>query len=69
MLSVVKPKDNKAQATGIVLVGAIAFVIGAILIWAILSRLSVSSPPTSLRENDVLQMYPPLRRAGCGDAG
>src|SRR5258708_8611057 len=54
MLSVVKPKDNKARATGIVLVGAIAFVIGAILTWAILSQLSVSSPPTSPRENDVL---------------
>ena len=49
-----KPKDNKARATGIVLVGAIAFVIGAILTWVILSQLSVSSPPTSLRENDVL---------------
>ncbi|MEY2607350.1 MAG: hypothetical protein QOH31_5200 [Verrucomicrobiota bacterium] len=54
MLSVVKPKDNKARATGIVLVGAIAFVIGAILTWAILSQLSVSSSPTSQRENDVL---------------
>ena len=54
MLSVVKPKDNKARATGIVLVGAIAFVIGAILTWAILSQLSVSSSPTSLRQNDVL---------------
>ena len=51
---VVKPTDNKARAAGIVLVGAIAFVIGAILTWAILSQLSVSSPPTSLRENDVL---------------
>jgi tetratricopeptide (TPR) repeat protein len=54
MLSVVKPKDNKPRATGIVLVGAIAFVIGAILTWAILARLSASSSPTSLRENDVL---------------
>ena len=54
MLSVVKPKDNKGRATGIVLVGAIAFVIGAILTWAILSQLSVSSSPTSQRENDVL---------------
>ena len=44
MLSVVKPKDNKARATGIVLVGAIAFVIGAILTWAILSQLSGRSP-------------------------
>jgi tetratricopeptide (TPR) repeat protein len=54
MLSVVKPKDNQARATAIVLVGAIAFVIGAILTWAILSQLSASSPPTSLRESDVL---------------
>jgi tetratricopeptide (TPR) repeat protein len=54
MLSVVKPKDNKPRATRIVLVGAIAFVIGAILTWAILARLSASSSPTSLRENDVL---------------
>jgi tetratricopeptide (TPR) repeat protein len=51
---VVKPTDNKARAAGIVLVGAIAFVIGAILTWAILSQLSASSPPTSLRQNDVL---------------
>jgi TPR repeat protein len=54
MLSVVKPKDNKARATGIVLAGTIAFVIGAILTWVILSQLSASSPPTSPRENDVL---------------
>ena len=51
---VVKPTDNKARAAGIVLIGAIAFVIGAILTWAILSQLSASSPPTSLRQNDVL---------------
>src|SRR3981081_906313 len=51
---VVKPTDNKARAAGIVLVGAIAFVIGAILTWAILSPLFSTCPPTSLRQNDVL---------------
>jgi tetratricopeptide (TPR) repeat protein len=54
MQSVVKPKGNKTRATGIVLFGAIAFVIGAILTWAILSQLPARFPAASLRGNDVL---------------
>ena len=33
----VKPKDSRSRAIGIVLLGAVAFMIGAILTWAILS--------------------------------
>ena len=50
----VKPKDNKSRAIVGVLLGAIAFVIGAILTWVILSQLPGRSPASSSRENDVL---------------
>jgi tetratricopeptide (TPR) repeat protein len=44
----VKPKDSRSRAIGIVLLGALAFVIGALVTWAIVSQLprSASSEQT-----------------------
>jgi tetratricopeptide (TPR) repeat protein len=39
----VKPKDNRSRAIGIVLLGAIAFVIGALVTWVSLSHLPRSA--------------------------
>jgi tetratricopeptide (TPR) repeat protein len=50
----VKPKDNKSQAIGIVVLGAIAFAAGAILTWAILSHLSGRTSTPQQSGNDVL---------------
>ena len=50
----VKPKDNKSRAIVGVLLGAIAFVIGAILTWVILSQLSGHSLISPSREKDFL---------------
>jgi tetratricopeptide (TPR) repeat protein len=50
----VKLKYNKARAIGIVLLGAIAFLIGAMLTWVILSQLPGRSPASLPREKDVL---------------
>jgi Flp pilus assembly protein TadD len=36
----VKPKDSRSRAIGIVLLGAVAFVIGALVTWAILTQLA-----------------------------
>jgi tetratricopeptide (TPR) repeat protein len=51
---VVKPKDHKSRAIVGVLLGTIAFVIGAILTWVILTQLSGRFPAARSREKDAL---------------
>jgi tetratricopeptide (TPR) repeat protein len=49
----VKPKDSRSRAIGIVLLGAVAFVIGALVTWAILTQLSGrSSQQTTTYESE-----------------
>jgi tetratricopeptide (TPR) repeat protein len=50
----VKLKDNKSKPLRIVLFGAIAFIVGAILAWAILAHLPRGSAVSRQTENDVL---------------
>jgi tetratricopeptide (TPR) repeat protein len=50
----VKRKNNKSQAMRIVLLGTIAFIVGAILTWAILSHLPGRTTASLPRENGVL---------------
>jgi tetratricopeptide (TPR) repeat protein len=51
---VVKLRDKQSRAVRIVLLGAIGFVVGAILAWAILSHLPGRTSTPQQKENDVL---------------
>jgi hypothetical protein len=48
-----KPKDSRSRAIGIVLLGAVAFVIGALVTWAILTQLARHSSVSGQRTTTI----------------
>jgi tetratricopeptide (TPR) repeat protein len=54
MPTVVKPKDNKSPVIRVVLLGTIAFTLGAILTWTILSQIPRPAASVPSREIDLL---------------